>query len=57
MDRAAVNSLMEEASSGDGRAYAALASVVQDELFRFAIAQGLDHENAADATKEKQLKR
>ncbi len=52
MDRAAVNSLMKEASSGDGHAYAALASIVQDELFRFAIAQGLEHENAADATQE-----
>lgn len=52
MDRAAVNSLMKEASSGDGHAYAALASMVQDELFRFAIAQGLDHANAADATQE-----
>jgi RNA polymerase sigma-70 factor (ECF subfamily) len=52
MDRAAVNSLMKEASSGDGHAYAALASMVQDELFRFAIAQGLDHTNAADATQE-----
>jgi len=52
MDRTMVNSLMEEASSDDGHAYAALASAVQDELFRFAIAQGLERENAADATQE-----
>ena len=52
MDRTVVNSLMEEASSGDGHAYAALASMVQDELFRFAIAQGLERENASDATQE-----
>ena len=52
MDRAVVNSLMEEASSGDGHAYAALASLVQDELSRFAIAQGLERENASDATQE-----
>jgi RNA polymerase sigma-70 factor (ECF subfamily) len=43
---------MEEASSGDDQAYAALASMVQDELYRFAIAQGLDREHAADATQD-----
>ena len=52
MDRTTVNSLMDEASSGNGQAYAALASAVQDELFRFAIAQGLPRENAADATQD-----
>lgn len=30
---------MEEASAGDDNAYAALASIVQDELFRFSIVQ------------------
>ncbi len=52
MDRMTVNSLMDEASSGDDRAYAALASAVQDELLRFAIAQGLEREHAEDATQE-----
>jgi hypothetical protein len=52
MDRARVNSLMELAASGDGRAYAALASTVQNELYRLAIAQGLDRQSAEDATQE-----
>jgi len=52
MDRTLVNSLMDEASTGDGQAYAALASAVQDELFRFARAQGLEREAAADVTQE-----
>ncbi len=52
MDRSMVNSLMDKASSGDGHAFAALASAVQDDLFRFAIAQGLGREQAKDATQE-----
>jgi RNA polymerase sigma-70 factor (ECF subfamily) len=43
---------MDDASSGDGAAFGGLASAVQDELFRLALANGLGREDAAEATQE-----
>jgi RNA polymerase sigma-70 factor (ECF subfamily) len=51
-DRTQINALMDQASSGDDGAFGALASIVQHELFRLALAQGLQREDAAEATQE-----
>jgi RNA polymerase sigma factor (sigma-70 family) len=51
-NRAEINEWMDRASSGDDRTFGALASAVQDELFRFALALGLGREDAAEVTKE-----
>jgi RNA polymerase sigma-70 factor, ECF subfamily len=56
MDRTRINLLMQRASSGDDGAFGALASAVQDELFRLALAQGLRWEDAAEATQEALLR-
>jgi RNA polymerase sigma factor (sigma-70 family) len=52
VDRTRINALMDQASSGDDGAFGSLASTVQDELFRFALAQGLRREDASEATQE-----
>lgn len=43
---------MDRASRDDDRAFGELASAVQDELFRLALAHGLKREDAAEATQE-----
>jgi RNA polymerase sigma factor (sigma-70 family) len=52
VDRLEINALMDQASSGNDGAFGRLAAAVQDELFRFALAQGLRREDAAEATQE-----
>jgi RNA polymerase sigma-70 factor, ECF subfamily len=52
LDRSQINGLMDRASSGEDAAFGALASAVQDELFRTVLALGLDREDAAEATQE-----
>ena len=44
------------ASTGDDRAFGILATKVQDDLFRFALAQGLRHADAAEACQETLLR-
>ncbi len=56
MDRAAMTALIDRASSGDDAAFGELALAVQDELFRFALAQGLQWADAAEATQESLLR-
>jgi len=55
-DRTTVNALMDRASSGDRDAFGALASAVQDELFRLALAIGLTRDDAAEVTQEALLR-
>jgi RNA polymerase sigma factor (sigma-70 family) len=52
LDRARLNALMDQASSANDVAFGALASAVQDELFRLALALGLQREDAAEAVQE-----
>jgi len=47
-----INPLMDRASAGDAGAFEALAACVQDDLMRFALAQGLAAADAADAVQE-----
>lgn len=47
---------MRAASTGDDRAFGILATKVQDDLFRFALAQGLRHADAAEASQETLLR-
>ena len=56
LDRARINGSMERASAGDADAFAAVACQAQDELFRLALANGLSHEDAAEATQEALLR-
>ncbi len=51
-DRNEISILMDRASSGDDEAFGAMAEAMQDELFRFGLAQGLRYADAADATQE-----
>lgn len=51
-DRTRINALMDRASAGDDAAFGALASAVQDEVFRTALALGLGRDDAAEATQE-----
>ena len=53
---APVNELMRAASTGDDDAFGILATKVQDDLFRFALAQGLRHADAAEACQETLLR-
>jgi RNA polymerase sigma-70 factor (ECF subfamily) len=55
-ERTGINALMDRASAGDDDTFGALASAVQDELFRLALAQGLRREDAAEATQETLLR-
>jgi RNA polymerase sigma-70 factor (ECF subfamily) len=55
-DRSRINALMDRASAGDHDTFGALASAVQDELFRLALAHGLHREDAAEATQETLLR-
>jgi RNA polymerase sigma-70 factor, ECF subfamily len=52
IDRAKISELMDRASQGDEGAFGLLASAVQDDLFRFALAHGLGREDAAEAAQE-----
>lgn len=47
---------MNRASAGDDTAFGALATAVQDELFRTSLALGLAREDAAEATQETLLR-
>ena len=51
-DRACINQWMDRASAGDREAYGLLAREMQDELYRFALAQGLGRADAAEAVQE-----
>lgn len=55
-DRRELDRLMDLTSSGDDEAFGALAGAVQDRLFRFALAHGLRHDDAADAVQETLLR-
>jgi RNA polymerase sigma-70 factor, ECF subfamily len=52
LDRARINALMDQASAGDAGAFGTLASMVQNELYRLALAQGLRREDAVEVTQE-----
>jgi len=54
--RALASRLMDRAASGDEAAFGELASLVQDELYRFVLAHGLCADDAADATQETLLR-
>lgn len=51
-DKALITRWMTRASSGDDEAFGQLAEAVQDEVFRFALAHGLRHADAVEATQE-----
>ena len=51
-EHANISGLMDRASSGDSGAFAELALASQDQLLRFALAQGLTWADAADAVQE-----
>ena len=55
-DRTRINALMDRASAGDHDTFGLLASAVQDELFRLALAHGLRRDDAAEATQETLLR-
>jgi RNA polymerase sigma-70 factor (ECF subfamily) len=55
-DRSRINALMDLASAGDQETFGLLASAVQDELFRLALAHGLRRDDAAEATQESLLR-
>ena len=55
-DRTRINALMDLASAGDQETFGLLASAVQDELFRLALAHGLRRDDAAEATQETLLR-
>jgi RNA polymerase sigma factor (sigma-70 family) len=51
-----LNDLMDRAASGDQAVFGALAMAVQDDVFRFALAQGLTAADAAEAVQETLLR-
>ena len=51
-DRIRISRWMDLASLGDRDAYGLLAREVQDDLYRFALALGLGHSDAAEAVQE-----
>jgi len=51
-DRARLVEWMNRASAGDRSAFDSLARATQDELYRFALAQGLRSHDAAEAVQE-----
>jgi RNA polymerase sigma-70 factor (ECF subfamily) len=55
-DRTRINALMDRAAAGDHDTFGLLASAVQDELFRLALAHGLRRDDAAEATQETLLR-
>ncbi len=55
-DRSELDGLMDLTSSGDDGAFGSLAGKVQDRLFRFALAHGLRHGDAADVVQETLLR-
>ncbi len=55
-DRAEKTRLMDRASAGDEAAFADLAGRMQDDLFRFALAQGLCPADAAETVQEALLR-
>jgi RNA polymerase sigma-70 factor (ECF subfamily) len=54
--RILATTLMDRAASGDEAAFGQLAGIVQDSLYRFALAQGLAGEDAAEAVQEALLR-
>lgn len=54
--RALASNLMDRASSGDEAAFGQLAAIVQDGLYRFALAHGLAGDDAAEAAQESLLR-
>ncbi len=55
-DRIHISKWMDQAASGDDAAFGHLADAVQDDLYRFALAQGLRADDAADAVQETLLR-
>jgi len=55
-DREQLRELMDRASADDGGAFEELARAVQDDLFRFAVANGLGRPDAAEAVQETLLR-
>ena len=53
---AEIDERMDRASSGDDEAFAALALALQDELFRFCLAQGLSSADAGETVQETLLR-
>jgi RNA polymerase sigma-70 factor (ECF subfamily) len=51
-DRGRINQWMDQAWAGDREAYGRLAREMQDDLYRFALAQGLGGADAAEAVQE-----
>ncbi|MFB3891951.1 MAG: RNA polymerase sigma factor [Phycisphaerae bacterium] len=51
-----LSDLMDRAASGDQAVFGALAAEVQDDLFRFGLAQGLTAADAAEAVQETLLR-
>jgi RNA polymerase sigma factor (sigma-70 family) len=55
-DRAIICGWMDAAASGDDAAFGRLAGAVQDDLYRFGLANGLRCEDAAEAVQETLLR-
>ncbi len=55
-DRQQLGAWMDAAAAGDGGAFASLARAAQDELLRFALAQGLRTADASEAVQETLLR-
>ncbi len=55
-DRSQCNELMNLASDGDSEAFGQLAGGVQDDIYRFALAQGLHGADAAECVQETLLR-
>jgi len=56
IDRSQFNGYMQRARSGDHEAFGALAAAVEDELYRLALASGLQRHDAVDAVQEALLR-
>ena len=55
-DKASADKWMDRAASGDDEAFGPLASSVQDDLYRFALAHGLNRSDSAEAVQETLLR-
>ena len=56
LDRDQARDWMDRASDGDDGAFSSLAQAAQDDLYRFALAQGLSAADAAEAVQESLLR-
>jgi RNA polymerase sigma-70 factor (ECF subfamily) len=54
--RARISEWMDRASTGDDEAFSSIASAVQDDLYRFALGQGANSADAAEAVQETLLR-